>query len=366
LRDRLTGLGVFSSVRINQATALNDKGELPIDVELKDRLPHTISFGATYETQLGFGVDASWLRRNLFGQAESLRITGEVDHIGQGAIPGDLGYGLKFDFLKPDWWLSGQDLTANAQALREVLPAYTRQAVLFGAGLNRVLTPHWTVSGGLSVEASQIEQGGVTAYYKLFGVPLSATLNEANSATDPTRGYKLILNATPYVDLDHGDALFGILKLVGTTYVDVSGDGRSVIAARAAFGTIPGATSDGVPPDKQFYAGGGGSIRGFTYQSAGPRDAYNNPIGGSSLVESSLEFRQRIGKSFGAVVFVDAGGAYSDTLPDFSQMTPRIGTGAGIRYYTSFGPIRLDVGLPLNPREGDSPFGVYVSIGQAF
>lgn len=366
LRDRLTGLGVFSSVRINQATALNDKGELPIDVALTDRLPRNISFGASYETQLGFGLDASWLHRNLFGQAESLRVTGTVNHIGQGAIPGDLGYGLKLDFLKPDWWVPGQDLTANAQGLREVLPAYTREAAIFGIGLNRVLTPHLRVSGGLSVEAEQIEQFGNTTYYKLFGVPLSATLDEANSATDPTRGYKFVLNVTPYADLDHGDDLFAILKLVGTTYIDVSGDGRSVVAGRAAFGTIPGGTSADIPPDKLFYAGGGGSIRGFAYQTAGPRDAYNNPIGGASLVESSLEYRQRIGKSFGAVVFVDAGGAYSDTLPNFSQMTPRIGTGVGVRYYTGFGPIRLDVGVPVNKRQGDSSFGLYVSIGQAF
>ncbi len=367
LRDRLTALGVFSSVRINQATALNDKGELPIGVDLTDRLPHTVGFGATYETQLGFGLNASWLQRNLFGEAESLRVSADVNHIGQGAIPGDLGYGLKLDFLKPDWWLPGQDATANAQALREVLPAYTRQAVIFGVGLNRVLTPHLKVSGGLTTEASQFEQYGVSSSYKLVGVPLSAALDEANSDTDPVRGYKLLLNATPYTDLDHGGSLFTILKLVGTTYLDVTGSGRSIVAARAAFGTIPGGeNTSGIPPDKLFYAGGGGSIRGFAYQMAGPRDAYNNPLGGASLVESSLEFRQRIGKSFGAVAFVDAGGAYLDTLPNFSQMTPRIGTGVGVRYYTDFGPIRLDVGIPLNKRDGDSAFGLYVSIGQAF
>jgi len=366
LRDRLTALGVFSAVRVTPATALNDKGELPIDVGLEDRLPRTISFGASYETILGFGVNASWLHRNLFGQAESLRLSAIVNHIGQGAIPSDLGYGFKADFLKPDWWMAGQDLTATAQALREVLPAYTRQAAIFGAGFNQVITPHLRVSYGLSAEASQIEQNGVTAYYKLFGVPLSATLDEANSDTDATQGYKLILNVVPYADLDHSNDLFAILKLVGTTYLNVSGDGRSVIAARAAFGSIPGGTNALIPPDKLFYAGGGGSIRGFAYQMAGPRDAFNNPIGGASLIETSLEFRQRIGKAFGAVAFVDAGGAYLDTLPNFSQMAPRIGTGVGVRYYTSFGPVRLDVGFPLNKRAGDSPFGIYVSIGQAF
>ena len=146
----------------------------------------------------------------------------------------------------------------------------------------------------------------------------------------------------------------------------MSGDGRSVLAGRASFGTIPGGTADNIPFDKLFYAGGGGSVRGFAYQSAGPRDAFNNPLGGASVVEGSVEFRQRIGKSFGAVAFVDAGSAYTDTMPNFSQFAPRIGTGAGVRYYTDFGPARLDVGVPLNKRDGDAPFGIYVSIGQAF
>jgi translocation and assembly module TamA len=366
LRDRLTALGVFSAVRIKPAEQLNAQGELPLAVEVQDRLPHTIGFGVSYETILGAGLNASWQHRNLFGEAESLKLTAAVNHIGQGAIPADLGYSLKADFLKPDWWMSGQDLTASAQGLREVLPAYTREAALLGFGLNRTLSPHLRVSMGVSGEVSQVEKYGITNYYKLVGLPLSATLNEADSETDPTKGYKLSANLTPYADINHDDDLFAIVKLVGTGYVDVSGDGRSVIAGRAAFGTIPGGTNAFIPPDKLFYAGGGGSVRGFTYQSAGPRDAFNNPLGGASLVEGSIEFRQRIGKSFGVVAFIDAGSAYLESLPNFAESTPRIGTGVGLRYYTGFGPARLDFGIPLNKRDGDAPFGVYVSLGQAF
>jgi len=138
-----------------------------------------------------------------------------------------------------------------------------------------------------------------------------------------------------------------------------------VLAVRGSIGSIPGVRTDGLPPDKLFYAGGGGSVRGFAYQSAGPRDAFNMPIGGASIVEASIELRQRIGESFGVVAFVDAGAHYLTTLPDFSE-TPRIGAGLGVRYYTGFGPVRLDVGVPLNRRSTDASFGVYVSLGQAF
>jgi translocation and assembly module TamA len=365
LRDRLTSLGVFNIVRVKPATALDANGELPIDVDLQDRLPRSIGFGVSYETQLGFGVNAYWLHRNLFGQAESLRLSAEVNRIAQGTLFQDFGYGLKMDFKKPDWWLGGQDLLAQAAAVRDVFPAYTRKAVTLAVGLDRIIDEHWRVKVGLSGEVSEISRYGMTGYYKLIGVPMQAILNESDSDVEPTRGWRLTLNLTPYADL-YNNIPFAIARLTGTAYVDVSGDGRSVLAGRASFGSIPGGTNAAIPFDKLFYAGGGGSVRGFVYQSAGPRDAFNNPLGGASVVEGSIEFRQRIGKSFGAVAFIDAGSAYTDTLPNFSQFAPRVGTGVGVRYYTDFGPARLDVGLPLNKRDGDPPFGVYVSIGQAF
>ncbi len=367
LRDRLMSLGVFSAVRIKPADRLDNKGELPIDVELQDRLPRTIGFGLNYETQLGAGVNAYWMHRNLFGEAESLKISAAVNNIFNGSSYfGDFGYAFKADFRKPDWWLSGQDATANAAAVNEIFPAYRRKALTFGVGLDRVLSPHWEVKAGLSSEWSQITRYGITGYYNLYGLPMQAILNEADSLIDATHGYRMVLDLTPYVDAINHDDIFAIARLTGTAYVNVSGDGRSVLAGRASVGTIPGGTNAAIPFDKLFYAGGGGSVRGFAYQSAGPRDAFNNPLGGASLVEANLEFRQRIGKSFGAVAFIDSGSAYTETFPNFADLSPRIGAGAGVRYYTSFGPARLDVGVPLNPRPGDAPFGVYVSLGQAF
>jgi translocation and assembly module TamA len=366
MRDRLTSLGTFNSVRIKPGTALDERGELPFEVELTDRAPRTIGFGASYETQRGFAVNGYWMHRNLFGEAESLKLSAEVNHIGQGAIPADLGYGLKADFRKPDWFMKQQDAVANAAAVNEIFDAYHRKAVTLLVGIDQILNPQWRFRVGVSGEVSQIQRYGIWGYYSLIGLPAQVIYNRANSDVDPTEGFRLTLNASPYADLTHSGDIFGILKLVGTAYVNVSGDGRSVLAGRAAFGTIPGGNNASIPFDKLFYAGGGGSVRGFAYQSAGPRDAFNNPLGGASLVEASLEFRQRFGQSWGAVVFVDAGSSYTDTMPNFSQFAPRLGAGAGVRYYTDFGPARLDVGVPLNKRDGDAPFGVYVSIGQAF
>ncbi|NQW52822.1 MAG: outer membrane protein assembly factor [Rhodospirillales bacterium] len=366
LRAKLTSLGTFNAVRLKPATELDANGELPIEAELTDRLQRSIGFGVSYQTQLGFAVEGFWVHRNLFGQAESLRLSGEVNHIGQGYAILDTGFAFRAAFRKPDWWLPGQDLRLEAAALREVLDAYTRKAVTFYAGFDRTFSPHWQARLGFATEVADITRNGITQNYRMLGLQGTLLYNGANSDLDPTRGYRIEFNVQPWVDTGPGGDMFTILRLTGRHYFDLAEPGRTVLATRASFGTEPAISIGGIPPDKLFYAGGGGSVRGFVYQSAGPRDAFNNPLGGASVVEASVEVRQRIGKAFGAVAFVDAGSAYPDFLPNFSLFAPRVGAGVGVRYYTDFGPIRADVGVPLNRREGDPPFGVYVSLGQAF
>ena len=363
LRGRLTSLGVFNAVRIKPASTLDASGELPFDVELTDRPLRSIGFSVAYETQLGFSVSGFWTHRNLFGQAESLRLTAEINHISQGYAILDTGFAFRANFRKPDWWLPQQDLRLEAAGLREVLDAYTRNAVTAYAGFDRTFSPRWQARLGLAGDLSRITRNGITMDYALVGLPLSILYNRANSDLDPTDGYRLDLDVTPWV---YSRDFFTVMRLTGRHYFDFSDSGRSVLATRASFGTEPAISIGGIPPDKLFYAGGGGSVRGFVYQSAGPRDAFNNPLGGASVIEASVEFRQRIGPSWGAVAFVDAGSAYPDFFPDFSIFAPRVGAGVGARYYTDFGPVRVDVGFPLNRRSGDPPFGVYVSLGQSF
>ncbi|MGE0422728.1 MAG: autotransporter assembly complex family protein [Reyranellaceae bacterium] len=369
LRDRVGALGVFSAVRVKPAPELDANGELPIAVDLTDRPPRTIGFGVGYETRRGFEVHGYWLHRNLFGQAESVKLSAELNNIGRDGLNSrslrNTGFAVSAAFLKPDWWLAGQDATGKVELLREILDAYRRRATVIQGGLDRRISREWRVTAGFNLEYSVIERLGVTQSYQLLGVPLGAVWDRTDNELEPTRGWRLDAKATPYLDFGNAGKPFAILRLTGSTYIDVLGGGRTVLAARASVGSIPGVRTGAIPPDKLFYAGGGGSVRGFAYQSAGPRDAVFTPVGGASIVEGSLELRQRIGKSFGVVVFVDVGSAYPGKIPDFSS-TPRIGAGIGARYYTDFGPVRLDVGFPINRRPGDDHFGLYISLGQAF
>lgn len=136
-----------------------------------------------------------------------------------------------------------------------------------------------------------------------------------------------------------------------------------VIAGRIRVASILGADRERLAPSRRFYGGGGGSVRGFGYQQLGPKDPNDDPIGGRSLNEVAIEARYRFG-NYGIVGFVDAGQVYTGSTPDFSHM--RAGVGLGGRFYTNFGPMRLDVATPIGRKPGESRVSVYVSIGQAF
>jgi translocation and assembly module TamA len=153
--------------------------------------------------------------------------------------------------------------------------------------------------------------------------------------------------------------------LDASAYHPVSGS--TVLAGRVRFGTIVGASRDDIAPSRRFYAGGGGSVRGYGYQRLGPRDIDGDPIGGRSLAEFALEARIRLkafGGNFGIVPFLDGGSLSTESTPDLKDW--QLGAGVGLRYYSSFGPIRVDVGTPLNPQSDDSRVAVVVSLGQAF
>ena len=126
-----------------------------------------------------------------------------------------------------------------------------------------------------------------------------------------------------------------------------------------------GESTEDLPANKRFYAGGGGSVRGYEFQTVGPLDDDDDPLGGRSLVEVSAEVRTRVTDEIGLVPFVDGGTVFDTAYPDFDE-TLRWAAGIGLRYFTAVGPVRVDFAFPLNGRDDDDAFQFYVSFGQAF
>ena len=367
LRTRLRDLRVFESVLVESADTLESDGRLPITIAVGERPPRFIGFGATYSTSEGIGVLARWGHRNLFGGAERLELTAGIGRLLENA-PSDIDYRLRADFLAPDAFLLDQDIVASAEAVQENPDAFSRTAIVLGAGIEQEISDILTVGAGLSAEFSEIEEDEDTApkeRFTLIGVPLTLRLDTTDNLLDPTEGFRVAAAVTPYPTFLGSSRGFVRTQTTGSTYYDVIGDGRLVLAGRATVGVISGQSVGDVPADKRFYAGGGGSIRGFAYQAVGPRDAAGNPSGGLSLFEFSAEARIKITEDIGIVPFLDGGNVFETEFPTFDEPL-RYGAGLGARYYTSFGPIRVDFAVPLERREDDDAFQIYVSVGQAF
>ena len=138
-----------------------------------------------------------------------------------------------------------------------------------------------------------------------------------------------------------------------------------MLSARTRIGSIIGQETDELPANKRFYSGGGGSVRGYEFQSIGPEDDKGDPTGGRSVLEVSGEVRLRVTEDIGLVPFIDGGTVSEQPFPDFDERFLWAG-GLGLRYFTGIGPLRLDVAFPINGRDSDDIFQFYISLGQAF
>jgi translocation and assembly module TamA len=365
-RADLAGLGVFSSVRAEPATQLDSQGRLPVTFVVTEAPPRSVDLGLSYATDLGVTPSIGWHHHNLFGNGEQLNLTASASNGGDADT--GLGYKVGAQFIKPDFLACDQSLQVEVDALRQDLQAYDQNALLESVTLTRPLwpqwSPHWTGSIGLSAEQEYILQEDVGRSYDLIGVPMTLKYDSSNNVLEPTKGIRAAFAVTPTKSLSGGDATFLIMQASASTYFDVSGDGRSVVAVRGLLGQVAGAGQFSLPPDQRFYAGGSATVRGFRYQSVGPQFADGKPTGGTAIGAGTVELRQRLFGNWGTSAFVDAGQVNANGAP--LAGTWRIGAGVGVRYYTSIGPIRLDVAVPVNRAPGGDAFELYIGLGEAF
>jgi translocation and assembly module TamA len=361
-RERLLGLEVFNSVTLKEADQLDADGNIPIAVQVSERKPRYFGIGGTVSNTEGLGLEGYWGHRNLFGRAEKLRIDGSISGIGSNDLS-ELNYNAGIMFEKPGVVGPASKFFANLKTVYEHPDAYDRFSVKGGVGLSYELTRYQTVSAELSLDYSKITDVFGKNEFLIASVPLQYVFDNRDNKLNPTKGFRALAFAEPSYDIENGNA-FVKLKGEGSAYYSLSNSNKFVLAGRAAIGSILGASVDEVPADRRFYAGGGGSVRGYSYQGIGPKDINGTPTGGLSFFETSVEMRIAVTDTIGIVPFIDAGTVSTKQFPDFSDV--KVGAGVGLRYLTPFGPLRVDAAVPLNRDPSDPRFGIYAGIGQAF
>ena len=358
MRNRLLDTNVFERVSIRpEGTASDPGGERTMLAEFSESLPRSIGAGLSYSTDLGPEVTASWEHRNLFGEAETLSTRMRVGLERQR---------LSNSFRKPDFLARDQDLIVEADLLSEKLEAFDQTgsegAVRLEWPVNEYLRGTW----GVAYDFLEIEESNDTKQSILFGLPVGYNWDNTNNFLDPTSGFRIGTRVTPWTGSFERTVTFVTTEIDGSTYLSFDSDDRIVLGLRASFGTSLGEELVNIPSNRRFYAGGGGSIRGYAYQTVGPLDDANKPLGGRSLLTVGAELRIKVTESIGIVPFYEGGNVYDGRLPDLHE--PMFwAAGLGFRYYTVVGPIRFDVAFPLDRRHGiDDPFQFYISLGQAF
>ncbi|CAO5681861.1 MAG: Outer membrane protein assembly factor BamA [Holosporales bacterium] len=358
----------------------------PLDIKatILEGPPRAIGAGLRYSVSEKLGGRLYWHHNNLFGGQEHFGITFKTSSLLRRL---KIVYDL-FDVLSPLQTFSFEGfLQKDTDSL-----SYTGNTQSVTAMLSRPVfsSLNLKASIGVQLENANLSQTGFlnpandfNDTHKLIGFPASIVFDTTNNKLDPAKGIRAFGSVTPYFGTMQNSKSMILLKTGASHYLSLQktalGDPLFVIASFVHFGTVV-LPQNVIPPlNKRFFAGGSGSVRGYGLKRVSPfaPTTSNNVVflGGKSYLEIGAELRYRINSDWGCVGFIE--GAVVDTaVSDINNATksPLLwGPGFGIRYFTDFAPVRVDLAFPMQKRKDattgtvvDAPFQFYVSIGQAF
>lgn len=350
--------GLFNAGAATPPETPPEGDAVPIVARLEEGKRRTVTAGARWSTDTGFALRGTLEHRNMFGANE----TGRAE-----ALLGLEEQRVQLRYREPQYLRPGQDFIAGLEFRNLENDAFDEIGGALAAGLERKIGRYWTVSAGGLLEYSDTTDADGSRRFLLAGLPVSALFDDTDDPLNPTRGFRLSANAIPFTGYAEGGGspLFTRLDAVASTYYALDAERRYILAGRGRLGSIIAADDADVPASRRLFSGGGGSVRGYGERFIGPFDDNGDPLGGLSVVELGAELRAQAFGDIGFAVFVEGGSVSEEPAPVFDEGF-QVAAGAGLRYFSPVGPIRVDVGVPVNGREEDDAFQIYLSIGQAF
>jgi len=351
-RERVMRTGYFKEVEFIPSPT--EKREfIDLDIRVEEQQMGKLGFGAGYSNTWGVLGSIELSHGNLFGLGYKASVSAEL---------GGESNNFNVSFTDPRFLDTLVSLGFDAYNQTYEYETYASNVLGGGITIGREITD--TIRGDLEyrlervriydvdhVYASQyiIEQEGTSTTGKVI---LTFSRNTIDDPYNPRKGSQLWVSGT-FAGLG-GDNYFYGASGGASWFHPIVGD--LVLNLRATAGMIRPYTDAPVPINEKFYLGGGKTMRGFEYGMAGPLDDRNEPIGALNWGTATTEFIYPLSKAIGlrAAVFYDVGKAWGggtyDTKFNNSFMPVRHVVGAGIRWYSPFGPIRIDWGFNLNPR----------------
>lgn len=331
-------------------TEPDENNQVTVTYRVQERFHRTLKLGGGYDTDAGPGVNAEWVHRNFSRRGERLVLDTQINFLSQA-----VGAALTIPRRRPEW----PRLTVSTRLERTLFAEQRTYLWQKGLNLEQNLTDNWVGNLGLDVRSSwTTTDEGVVDFEQWLAIPATVVRDTRNDMLDPRRGSRTLVGFTPNFSLAGGQPHYGQVRASWRGYWAQTSS--MTLAATTEGSTLMGLGDeldlDQLSVTERLYAGGGGSVRGWPFQGIDPTD------GGRTRVLQSVEQRIRWSERWGTVGFVDVAWLSRSRMPDWDD--PSAGAGIGLRYFTDFAPLRVDVGSPL-PDWG-SEWRFYFSIGQAF
>lgn len=343
LQTALTDTDYFQQVEVQPHRELAADHEVPITVRLVLRPPNKYTFGVGYGTDTGMRGKLGWERRLInpgghrFGAAVDLS-----------EIRTTLSARYRIPVLDP----RTDEIVVSTAYTDDHPQASTSEIITFGVGL-RHRRGAWRETLSATYHREDYTAGEDEGRTSLFmpGATWERVWGQERLHAHRGSRWQLDLRGAS-TDLA-SDVTFWQARLAGKTIVP-AGTGRFIVRTEGGYTRVD--QFEDLPATLRFYAGGSQNVRGYAYQSLGPVGATGEVIGGHHLAFGSLEYEHRLFGAWSAAVFYDAGKAFSDAGEPWSE-----GAGAGVRWRTPIGLLRIDVASALS-RAGD-PWRLHVTIG---
>ncbi|MFV0385005.1 autotransporter assembly complex protein TamA [Paracoccus sp. (in: a-proteobacteria)] len=366
VRKRLRRTGVFSAITLDEAADLGPANTMDVDLTVVEEKPRRIGAGFQLSNTDGALLSAYWMHRNLFGGGERLRFDVQTSDIGSTTSERDDQISARLE--RP------ATITADTTAYVETSVArmreedYDSDVANFSVGFNRYFSDQLTADAAVGYMFSRVTDDNGKTNFKAVTFPMDIIWDKRDEPTNAKRGFYLAGYATPFIGMGQADS-GAMLQGDGRGYYSFGTDDKFTLAGRSLLGTILGSDIEHTPREYLFFSGGGGSVRGQSYQSLGVYEITgpDGPIktGGKSVVNLNAELRGQVRDKIGLAAFSDSGKRWTDSGWS-GDSSWQAGAGVGIRYDTPVGPLRFDVGAPLGGGATNDGMQVYLGLGQAF
>lgn len=328
----------------------DDPKKVNVDLTIEEKPTGTFTVGAGYSTSEKVIASGSISEENFLGTGRRLSLEAALS-----------SYTTEFRFSYLEPYIFDKNISAGFTAFnfKRIMDTYDYKKTGGYGTLIKPLTDD--IKATLRYRLENIDVSDVESYASTYikqqeGVSLTSSLtfalqkNSIDDILNPTKGVNAGISIEAAGGPLGGDNYFVAFNVFYGRYIPIKFMDSSFFL-KGTYGTIGGYSGREVPITEKFYVGGLNSIRGFRYGEAGPMDENDEPVGAKNQLFFNLEWIFPIYKPAGVkgVIFTDTGAGFDD----WNNLRMRTSAGLGIRWFSPLGPIRLELGFNLNPKDNE-------------